>query len=200
MNKDNAAAASLGPSAAGTRATEVSQGGAVKTTALAGAIFKHKDDKKGQQDTFRHFFEAKLGYMINFPGSGLAKKQQAETQAVNKKILVKKIQRETERLEKKDQICAKLDAVIPRLDPEDIRKNPGTCTELDLQLDWYWHNDSAIPMKKDVKKKDQKVEALIEAVIRSKAGAQQPSKGKDREDIGMASGEDMENDDDDNWL
>ncbi|KAF8954451.1 hypothetical protein BDZ97DRAFT_1590776, partial [Flammula alnicola] len=67
MNRDNAAAASLGPSSANDRAVEVSEGGAVKLTSLAGAIFNHKDQKKGQQDTCRIFFEDRLGYAIHFP-------------------------------------------------------------------------------------------------------------------------------------
>lgn len=68
-NRDNAAAAQLGGSAARRRANDVSQGGGVKTTSLAGAIFNNKDDKKGQQDTFRWFFERKLGYIVTFPGT-----------------------------------------------------------------------------------------------------------------------------------
>ena len=67
MNKDNAAAASGGSSAAKTRAGDVSQGGGVKAANLAGALFNHKDDKKGQQDTLRIFFESVIGYMICFP-------------------------------------------------------------------------------------------------------------------------------------
>ncbi|KAI0683197.1 hypothetical protein C8T65DRAFT_784880 [Cerioporus squamosus] len=67
MNRDNAAAAALGPSAAKDRATEVSQGGAVKLTSLAGALFRHKDDKKGQQDTLRIFFEAAEALLVYLP-------------------------------------------------------------------------------------------------------------------------------------
>ncbi|KAH6912232.1 hypothetical protein BKA70DRAFT_1535548 [Coprinopsis sp. MPI-PUGE-AT-0042] len=67
MNKDNDAAASLGNSQAQARANEISEGGAVKLTSLAGAVFNHKDDKKGQQDTYRSFCEARLGYSISFP-------------------------------------------------------------------------------------------------------------------------------------
>jgi hypothetical protein len=67
MNKDNAAAASGGSSAAKKRAGDVSQGGGVKAANLAGALFNHKDDKKGQQDTLRIFFESVIGYMIRFP-------------------------------------------------------------------------------------------------------------------------------------
>ncbi|KAF8193696.1 hypothetical protein BJ912DRAFT_1091697 [Pholiota molesta] len=67
MNKDNDAAATAGPSSARDRAIAVSIGGASKLTSLAGAIFNHKDEKKGQGDTFRIFFENALGYLISFP-------------------------------------------------------------------------------------------------------------------------------------
>ncbi|KAH9885777.1 hypothetical protein C8Q73DRAFT_814396 [Cubamyces lactineus] len=50
MNRDNNAAATAGASAAAKRAAEKSVGGAVKLADLAGALFRHKDDKKGQQD------------------------------------------------------------------------------------------------------------------------------------------------------
>ncbi|KAF8592454.1 hypothetical protein K439DRAFT_1610258 [Ramaria rubella] len=52
MNQDNAAA---------------THGGAIKATSLAGAVFCHKDDKKGQQDSLKYFFEDTLGYPISFP-------------------------------------------------------------------------------------------------------------------------------------
>lgn len=67
MNRDNAAAASAGSSSARARAVEVSCGGAIKLTDLAGALFRNKDDKKGQQDSFRYFLEARLGKLITFP-------------------------------------------------------------------------------------------------------------------------------------
>jgi hypothetical protein len=66
MNRDNAAAASAGGTAA-TRAVEVSQGGAVKLTSLAGALFNHKDDKKGQHDTYHFYMESRFGYTFSFP-------------------------------------------------------------------------------------------------------------------------------------
>jgi hypothetical protein len=67
MNRDNAAASALGSSAAKHRAENITQAGGVKTTSLAGALFNHKDDKKGHHDIFRDFFESKLGYPIAFP-------------------------------------------------------------------------------------------------------------------------------------
>ena len=36
-------------------------------TDLAGALFRHKDDKKGQQDSFRYFFEEAVGKVFTFP-------------------------------------------------------------------------------------------------------------------------------------
>ncbi|KAI0324778.1 hypothetical protein GY45DRAFT_1349231 [Cubamyces sp. BRFM 1775] len=67
MNRDNDAAATSGPSAAAKRAAEKSVGGAVKLADLAGALFRHKDDKKGQQDATRYHFEATLGVRFTFP-------------------------------------------------------------------------------------------------------------------------------------
>ncbi|KAI0323924.1 hypothetical protein GY45DRAFT_1213602, partial [Cubamyces sp. BRFM 1775] len=67
MNRDNDAAARAGTSAAAARATEKSCGGAVKLAELAGALFRHKDNKQGQQDVTRYFFEAALGERFTFP-------------------------------------------------------------------------------------------------------------------------------------
>jgi hypothetical protein len=67
INRDTTKAAAVGGSAAEEWAEESSEGGAVKLTSLAGGVFRHKDDKKGQQDTYRMFFEEKLGYVVTFP-------------------------------------------------------------------------------------------------------------------------------------
>ncbi|KAF8868823.1 hypothetical protein CPB85DRAFT_1178699, partial [Mucidula mucida] len=69
MNKANSAAAanSVKGSAAETHVAEVSEGGAVKLTSLVGAVFNHKDDKKGQQETFKSYFEEFLGYYVSCP-------------------------------------------------------------------------------------------------------------------------------------
>ena len=60
LNKDNAHAASIG-GAAGESAKNISVGGAIKTTSLAGALFNHKSDKTGQHDSYRIFMEQHLG-------------------------------------------------------------------------------------------------------------------------------------------
>ncbi|KAG2145926.1 hypothetical protein DEU56DRAFT_870202 [Suillus clintonianus] len=68
MNKDNAAtAASGGNTAAVSRAVQVSGHGAVKALDLTGGVFRHKDDKKGQQDAFRYYMEDQLGYFSAWP-------------------------------------------------------------------------------------------------------------------------------------
>jgi hypothetical protein len=69
MNKGNAAAAqnSTAASKASEHALKVSKGGAIKLTSLVGALFNHKDDKKGQQDTFKIYFENFLGYTMSCP-------------------------------------------------------------------------------------------------------------------------------------
>jgi hypothetical protein len=47
-------------------ALESTTRGGVKAASLAGAIFNHKDDKKGQQDTFKWWFQM-AGIPISFP-------------------------------------------------------------------------------------------------------------------------------------
>ncbi|KIJ12215.1 hypothetical protein PAXINDRAFT_83254, partial [Paxillus involutus ATCC 200175] len=67
MNKDNAAAAVSGSSEVTKRALQVSGRGAVKALDLTGSVFRHKDDKKGQQDSLRYFLEVQLGYFLPWP-------------------------------------------------------------------------------------------------------------------------------------
>ncbi|KAL1939556.1 hypothetical protein VTO73DRAFT_9867 [Trametes versicolor] len=67
MNKGNGAAASHGPSPTQQHAAAVSRGGAVKAAELAGHLFCHKDNKKGQQNIFRYHFEAVTGLICTFP-------------------------------------------------------------------------------------------------------------------------------------
>ncbi|KAJ7429992.1 hypothetical protein FB451DRAFT_1158984 [Mycena latifolia] len=67
-NRDNSAAVNLGEgTAAATRAEDRSCGGAIKVSSLAGAIFRHKDRKRGQQDTLRYFWDHETGFNICFP-------------------------------------------------------------------------------------------------------------------------------------
>ena len=67
-NRDNAAAVNLGDgTAAATRAEDRSSGGAIKLASLAGAIFRHKDRKRGQQDPLRYFWDHETGLNLCFP-------------------------------------------------------------------------------------------------------------------------------------
>lgn len=54
-------------STAAEHAAASSGGGAVKLAELAGALFNHKDDKKGHQDAFRDYVKLKLGLTFTFP-------------------------------------------------------------------------------------------------------------------------------------
>ncbi|KAH9898167.1 hypothetical protein C8Q73DRAFT_779911 [Cubamyces lactineus] len=49
------------------RALESSARGGVKTASLAGAIFNHKDDKKGQHDAYTSYFRELVGQPLRFP-------------------------------------------------------------------------------------------------------------------------------------
>ncbi|KAJ3846753.1 hypothetical protein EV368DRAFT_52322, partial [Lentinula lateritia] len=40
---------------------------AIKVASLAGVIFRHKDRKRGQQDTLQFYFDQKLGFNLAFP-------------------------------------------------------------------------------------------------------------------------------------
>ena len=74
-NKDNAAvlanrdrsSGSSEPTAAEKRAEEVSKRGGVHATNLGGMIFRHKDMKKGQQDTYLWYMEQHIGHRVPFP-------------------------------------------------------------------------------------------------------------------------------------
>jgi hypothetical protein len=59
---------------------------------------------------------------------------------------------------------AKLDALEPILDPEQLEKRPGTIKDIDLQLEWHHKFDPDIPKKSTLKRKAKKLEALIDAV------------------------------------
>jgi hypothetical protein len=67
MNRDNARAAADGSSAAAQLASNISTAGGVKAASIAGAIFNHKDDKKGHHESLQAFWLTELGYRIPFP-------------------------------------------------------------------------------------------------------------------------------------
>lgn len=68
-NRDNDATVQKAPGTDASKRAEVTKGGAVKVASLCGAIFRHKDRKRGQQDTLRFFFDLELGFVISFPGT-----------------------------------------------------------------------------------------------------------------------------------
>ncbi|KAK0430609.1 hypothetical protein EV421DRAFT_1721345, partial [Armillaria borealis] len=69
-NQDNAAAADLGAGTAAAKCAEdCIQSGPIKVSSLAGAIFCHKDQKCGQQDTLWYFCDLEMEFMLCFPNT-----------------------------------------------------------------------------------------------------------------------------------
>src|SRR3954454_3060604 len=71
-NQDNSAVLanadeSEEPTAAEQRAQDISTCGGVKLASLAGALFRNKDSKVGQQDTYQHFFQSRGQCVPRFP-------------------------------------------------------------------------------------------------------------------------------------
>jgi hypothetical protein len=67
-NRDNAAAVSLAEGmGVAAQAEERSASRAIKVASLAGAVFQHKDRKRGQQDTLRYYWDHETGLNICFP-------------------------------------------------------------------------------------------------------------------------------------
>jgi len=65
---------------------------------------------------------------------------------------------------------AKLNALEPILDPEQLEKALGTIKNIDLQLEWHCKFDPNILKKITLKRKAEKLEALIDAVKRINNG------------------------------
>ncbi|KAF9007796.1 hypothetical protein BDZ89DRAFT_1048370 [Hymenopellis radicata] len=69
MHKDLNTCKGQKPSAAASRAAQVTKCGAVHAAMLGGLICHHKDDKKGQQNNFDWFFSYELGHTVVYPGT-----------------------------------------------------------------------------------------------------------------------------------
>ena len=65
LDRDNATFAERGDDER--EEAEFEADGGVKTTSLAGAIFRNQDDKKGYWDAFHSYFLKHLGYSVTFP-------------------------------------------------------------------------------------------------------------------------------------
>ncbi|PCH43526.1 hypothetical protein WOLCODRAFT_90336 [Wolfiporia cocos MD-104 SS10] len=125
MNWDNDAAAAIGGTAVRSMAEEVSEGGGVKTTKLAGAIFRHKDDKKGQQDTYQIFFEASsaIGAIVDFPDTSNTRYQSHCTAA---------------------ELITHLPLYIEFLDAIQDKKDSHALNHLEANLYWALHDTPTI--------------------------------------------------------
>ncbi|PCH39157.1 hypothetical protein WOLCODRAFT_21365 [Wolfiporia cocos MD-104 SS10] len=126
MNRDNDAAAAIGGTAVRSMAEEVSEGGGVKTTKLAGAIFRHKDDKKGQQGTYRIFFEASsaIGVIVHFPDTSNTRYQSHCTAA--------------------EELITHLPLYIEFLDAIRDKKDSHALNHLEANLYWALHDTPTI--------------------------------------------------------
>ena len=61
---------------------------------------------------------------------------------------------------------AKINNVELRFDTDSIQQTPGTCKQLNLELEWHRWSDKLIPKKRYVLKKQLKIDALVAAVER----------------------------------
>ena len=104
--------------------------------------------------------------------SGMAKKRREIQAAAQQDTVEKKRKATAERKAAHSAKCAKIDAVVARLDVQSIQDAPGTNADLDLQLEWHRRQDTLVPKKTDVKLKVDKIKALVEAVERHNSGNQ----------------------------
>jgi hypothetical protein len=75
---------------------------------------------------------------------------------------------------------ARLGALKPNLDPKQLAETPGTVKDIDLQLEWHRQFDPHIPRKSTLKRKAEKLGALIDAVNRlNNDEVQMPEEGED---------------------
>ncbi|KAG1769493.1 hypothetical protein EV702DRAFT_1202900 [Suillus placidus] len=165
MNKDNVAASSAGSSTPKQRAIQVSIGGAQKVLELAGAVFWHKDDKKGQQDSLRYYFEKLCKKACERDKSGKEHKQRFAQVEYDKEVVWQHQEQDIKKRARHDAAGAKLDMVVPRLTLEDITKL--RTPEIDLQI--------VLAAKHIPTMKQKKVEVLLEAVGRYLSGEATPS-------------------------
>ncbi|KZV98528.1 hypothetical protein EXIGLDRAFT_669372 [Exidia glandulosa HHB12029] len=69
MNKEQVAASASSDSEAVLRSELAAGAGGVKLAMLCGLLFKNKSDKLGQHESFRIFFESRVGRILAYPGT-----------------------------------------------------------------------------------------------------------------------------------
>ena len=86
------------------------------------------------------------------------------------------------KLLKKAARDAEIDGINLRLDPEEVQRNSGVVKAIELQLEWHRkHGDLEIPMKSKLKNKQEKLDALVEAIKRYNAKVELEIDGEDLE-------------------
>ncbi|KDQ18614.1 hypothetical protein BOTBODRAFT_103772 [Botryobasidium botryosum FD-172 SS1] len=100
-------------------------------------------------------------------GSGIAEAERTAQAKHYAEVQAKKQQDDTDRQAKADAMNQKLDGLVLHLNVPDLIVHPPTCAILNLELDWHRRNgDKKVPMKKNLKRKANKVYALAAAVER----------------------------------
>jgi hypothetical protein len=67
-------------------------------------------------------------------------------------------------------LAERLDALVPNLDIDSLKKALITVPVIELQLEWHRKFDSDVPMKSTLSNKALKLEALVAAVKRHNSG------------------------------
>ena len=88
-----------------------------------------------------------------------------------------------------------LRALKPNLDPDQLAKSPGTVKDIDLQLEWHRRFDPHIPKKTILKRKAEKLDALIEAVNRLNNGEVKIAEAEEVSENGGDTEEDVDDED-----
>ncbi|KDQ09796.1 hypothetical protein BOTBODRAFT_178707 [Botryobasidium botryosum FD-172 SS1] len=100
-------------------------------------------------------------------GSGIAEAERAAQAKYYAEVQAKKQQDDADRQAKADTMNQKLDGLVLHRNVPDLIVHPPTCAILNLELDWHRRNgDKKVPMKKNLKRKANKVYALAAAVER----------------------------------
>ncbi|OBZ67070.1 hypothetical protein A0H81_13053 [Grifola frondosa] len=112
--------------------------------------------------------------------SGLEKSQRREQHEEDNRVVGEKRKKDKAKEEKSDAKRAKLNALTVILDVSRLTMDTITVAEIDLQLDWHRQFDTGkvkkIPMKRDLRLKAVKLNALREAVEHHNARPDPPTR------------------------
>jgi hypothetical protein len=90
---------------------------------------------------------------------------------------------------------ARLGALKPNLDPDQLAKSPGTVKDIDLQLEWHRWFDPNIPQKSILIRQAKKLDALIDAVHCLNNGEVKIAKAEEMSENSSKPDEDVDDED-----